>query len=243
MSQHRFEDLSASLHFVNNEDQVRDKEEPTYHPLFKLGVLVNVIASWKAAVHPCKHASINESMILFHGRVGFRQNIKLKHHCYGVKAFALCDASTSYCIKYDIYTGCYYDYDQNVGQGCSVVLKLASGMPAGTIFYTDSFYTSPTLKLMQLRMGIVGTALKNRRGMPDVLKAPPRPNAKFMFKDHILAVSFKDHYDVRMLSTVHGTGTYERRTRAAVNSAWDSVCSIQMIMKIFGETIGDCRKT
>lgn len=92
-------------------------------------------------------------------------------------------------------------------------------MPEGTIHYTDSFYTSPTLalQLMQINIGIVGTVQKNRIGMPNALKPRPTPAAKFVFKDPILAVSFKDRNDVRMLSTVHGTHMQERETRASAN--------------------------
>ena len=222
MKQHRFEDLTACLHFADNEaQQPRDRQDPQYNPLYKIQPLIDiVIANWRSAVQPAKHASIDESMIPFRGRVGIRQYIKSKHHRYGVKAFALCDATTCYCIKYDLYTGGYFHYNRDLGQGCSVVLKLARGLPEGTIFYTDSFYTSPTLatQLMQMKMGLVGTVQKNRRGMPDALKAGPTQDAKFVFKDPIIAVSFKDRNDVRMLSTVHhGAETEEHETRANRN--------------------------
>ena len=213
---HRFQALSSCLHFVNNNDQVRN-DHPNYNALFKVQpVLDRVVASWEAAVKTAKHLSLDESMTPFRGRVHFRQYIKSKHHRYGVKAFAVCDSKTAYCLKYDIYTGGAYQYDRVLGQGCSVVLKLAESMPEGSIFYTDSFYTSPTLAqtLFEKKMGLVGTVQRNRQGMPDALKNDPTREPKFVFKDPILGVSFKDRKDVRMLSTVHGTGLFERETRA-----------------------------
>ena len=162
MSLRRFEMLTSCLHFANNEDLL-DRADPNYNPLFKIQPLLDVVLDqWLNSVEPGQHLAIDESMVPFRGRVGFRQYIKSKHHRYGMKAFALCDSATCYCIKYDIYTGGHYRYDRSLGQGCSVVLKLASGMPEGTIFYTDSFYTSPTLaqKFMQIKMGLDGTVQK-----------------------------------------------------------------------------------
>ncbi len=217
MSKFRFQQLASYLHFANNEDQVRDREDPRYDPLFKLRPLIDrVVPSWRAAIRPARHLSIDESMIPFRGKIFFRQYIKSKHHRYGVKGFALCDSATCYCIDYDIYTGRFYDYDQLLGQGCSVVLKLVRTMPAGSILYTDNFYTSPILasKLMQLNIGLVGTVKPNRQGMPDALRVQPTREPNFVFCDPILATSFKDRNNVRMLSTVHSTELRETTTRA-----------------------------
>ncbi len=217
MSKFRFQQLASYLHFANNEDQVRDCNDPRYDPLFKLRPLIDrVVPSWRAAIRPARHLSIDESMIPFRGKIFFRQYIKSKHHRYGVKGFALCDSATCYCIDYDIYTGRFYDYDRFLGQGCSVVLKLVRTLPAGSILYTDSFYTSPVLarELMQLNIGLVGTVKPNQQGMPDALRALPTREAKFVFCDPILATSFKDRNNVRMLSTVHSTEMREIRTQA-----------------------------
>ena len=215
----RFRELTSCLHFVNNDDRI-EKGDPGYNPLFKIqSVLDMVVTSWEMAVDAAKYLSLDESMTPFRGRVIFRQYNKSKHHRYGVKVFALCDAATSYCLKYDIYTGGAYQYDRVIGQGCSVVLKLAENLPEGSIFYTDSFYTSPILaqKLYQKKMGLVGTVQRNRSGMPDALKEGPTRESTYVFKDPILAVSFKDRKDVRMLSTVHGSDLHARVTRASAS--------------------------
>jgi hypothetical protein len=66
MSKRRFELLTSCLHFVNNEDQVRDRDDPAYNPLFKIQpVIDNVVENWKAAIDPGMHVSIDESMIPF----------------------------------------------------------------------------------------------------------------------------------------------------------------------------------
>lgn len=229
MSCRRFETLTMCLHFVNNDDKL-DRKDVNYNPLFKIQPLFDVVVeNWANAVDPGKHNSADESMTPFTGRVSFRQYIKSKHHRYGVKAFALCDAMTSYCIKYDIYTGGYYHYNRELGQGCSVIQKLVRDMPKGTILYTDSFYTSPILatKLMQMGVGLCGTVGKKRKGMPEHLKGKPTREAKFVFKDPILAVSFKDRNDVRMLSTVHGTNMYERETRASAKDRRNNLADEQ----------------
>ena len=217
MSLFRYEQLASYLHFANNVNQVRDRDDDRYDPLFKLRPLIDrVVPSWRAAIRPAQHLAIDESMIPFRGKIFFRQYIKSKHHRYGVKGFALCDSATCYCIDYDIYTGRFYDYDRTLGQGCSVVLKLVSNMPFGSKLYTDNFYTSPILakELWQLNIGLIGTVRPNRQGMPDALRAQPVREPKFVFSDPILATSFQDRNAVRMLSTVHSTEMRETRSRA-----------------------------
>ena len=115
MSKRRFEILSACLHFVDNEEQVHDTNSDQYNPLFKIQPLIDIVAeNWRTAVKTGPFVSLDESMVPFRGRFQGRQYIKSKHHRYGVKGFALCDAQTCYCIKYDIYTGRFYDYDRDL---------------------------------------------------------------------------------------------------------------------------------
>ncbi|KAJ8926259.1 hypothetical protein NQ314_021380 [Rhamnusium bicolor] len=49
--------------------------------------------------------SIDESLVLFKGRLAFRQYIPSKRHRFGIKLFMLCDSKTRVCLDFIIYTG------------------------------------------------------------------------------------------------------------------------------------------
>ena len=215
MPRNRFQLLCTFLHFVDNNDRL-DREDPNYDPLFKIRPVLDVILpAWDRTMTPGKNLSIDESMVGFRGRIFFRQYIKSKHHRFGMKAFVLACGNTSYTFRWDLYTGGMYEYDHEVGQGHSVVRKLTEGLRPGHVLYLDNFYTAPGLckELYSNGIGVCGTVLQHRRGMPHKLQdgnlklvqeAPP----VFMYKSPILACAFLDRKTVRMLSTVHSQETF-----------------------------------
>lgn len=55
-----------------------------------------ILESFKKCVYPFQKVVIDESLILFKGRLAFKQYIPSKHHCFGMKVFVLCDCETGY---------------------------------------------------------------------------------------------------------------------------------------------------
>ena len=72
---------------------------------------------------PDKSLSIDESMILWRGRLVFRQYIKNKKHKYGIKFFELCE-SNGMILRASIYTGTPYPDPHFLGQTVAIVLYL-----------------------------------------------------------------------------------------------------------------------
>ena len=84
MTRERFELLLKCLHFCNNEENNTEK-------LFKVEKIINLaIKQFRWALTPGKDVVIDETMIPWRGRLGFRQYIPGKAHKYGVKLCKLC---------------------------------------------------------------------------------------------------------------------------------------------------------
>jgi len=139
MPRNRFEILLQFWHFANNADAVKDDR------LHKLrGVCDALISRFQAVCEPGRELSIDEAMVLFRGRLLFRQYLPGKRHKYGVKLYMLSKPSgyTSnflvYCGKSDVVSG------MSVTE--SVVMKLMeSRLDLGHELYIDNYYTSVPL--------------------------------------------------------------------------------------------------
>ena len=64
---------------------------------------------------PFQDLVIDESMVLFKGRLIFKQYIRTKGHRFGTKLFVLCDCETGYVLDYIVSTGSQTKYR---GAGC-----------------------------------------------------------------------------------------------------------------------------
>jgi hypothetical protein len=54
--------------------------------------------------NPSEHLSIDEVVVLFKGKVAFKQYIPKKYKCYGIKIYNLCDR-TGYTYDMEVYLG------------------------------------------------------------------------------------------------------------------------------------------
>ncbi|KAJ8356719.1 hypothetical protein SKAU_G00195130 [Synaphobranchus kaupii] len=83
-SQDRFLNLLRCLHFVNA------AHADTRDPLNKIRNVFNALTSaFKRSFIPYKDLCVDESLMLWKGRLGFRQYIPSKHHRFGIKFFVL----------------------------------------------------------------------------------------------------------------------------------------------------------
>lgn len=67
-------------------------------------ILDKVLENIKNAVYPGQHLSIDESMILWRGRLAFRQYISNKRHKYGIKLYEL-TTHDGFVLNIIVYTG------------------------------------------------------------------------------------------------------------------------------------------
>jgi len=54
---------------------------------------------------PYENVTVDEQLVPFRGRCSFTQYMKSKPAKYGLKLWVLCDASTSYALNLQVYTG------------------------------------------------------------------------------------------------------------------------------------------
>ena len=93
---------------------------------------------------------IDESLILFKGKLVFKQYIFSKRHRFGIKLFVFCDCATGIILDVIVYSGMDVDISKDDALGlCGAVVKkfMASYLNKGHILYTDNWYTSPSLSM------------------------------------------------------------------------------------------------
>ncbi|KAJ8369760.1 hypothetical protein SKAU_G00097880 [Synaphobranchus kaupii] len=202
-SQDRFLNLLRCLHFVN------PAHADTRDPLNKIRNVFNALTSaFKRSFIPYKDLCVDESLMLWKGRLGFRQYIPSKRHRFGIKFFVLCDVVTGYVQDMVIYTGATTSIESVEGLGVSgsvVMTLLAPHLGKGHVLYVDNWYSSPTLfqHLLHQGTGACGTVRLNRRGMPTFPKKMKRGEVTFRENGTQLAVKWQDKRDVNFLTTVH----------------------------------------
>ena len=202
MQRDRFELILKFWHFSNNEENHDAGDR-----LSKLRTICDkLIANFQDAYTMEPDVSIDESMVLWRGRLKFRQFIPGKRHKYGVKLYLLCEA-TGYIYNMIVCCG-KLDPISGFGHSETVVLKLMEPiLDRGHTIYTDNFYTSVTLaeQLMTRNTNLCGTLRKNRKYLPsEVVSAKlKRGEAISRQSNQIVVTKWHDKRDVLMLSTIH----------------------------------------
>ncbi|XP_065845593.1 piggyBac transposable element-derived protein 4-like [Oscarella lobularis] len=79
---------------------------PRYDKLQKVRPLVNLFeAAFKSEYNCKREITIDEAMIPYKGRIGYKQYMKDKPTKWGIKVFILAESSPGYIYKFEIYTG------------------------------------------------------------------------------------------------------------------------------------------
>lgn len=191
------------LHFTNNrnenkQDRVR-KIRSVYDELRK---------KFKNVFVPFQKLVIDESLVLFKGRLAFKQYIPSKRHRFGIKLFVLCDCETGVIMDFITYTGKTTEIPQNDPCGVSGAVVKTLMQPylgKGHTLYTDNWYSSPRLCkfLTANNTNFVGTVRQNRKDMPKLYKGLKRNEIHLQQCDDILSVQWRDKREVNFLTTIH----------------------------------------
>lgn len=222
MSRNRFELMHRMLHFCDNETQVPGDR------LYKIRqVLKELKISFKQYMCPYQNICIDESLLLFKGRLLFRQFIRTKASRFGIKIFVMADCKTGFVLDVIIYTGKQTEIEKNNYIGISgnvVVTMLGPYLELGHTLYIDNWYSSPTLfkYLYDHRTNACGTVRRNRIGMPKFTKKLKKGETDTFHTDEIMALAWKDKKDVTMLSTIHNntfkpTGKVDYKTKIPIS--------------------------
>lgn len=211
MSRIRFEQLFRCLHLTNNAYQIPFGQSG-YDRLYKVRKLLDlVVPLFQSEYEMHQQCTVDEAMIPFKGRLGFKQYLKDKPTKWGIKVFVLADATNGYVKNLQIYTGRSMEYSRGeIGLCTKVVLDLLFGLEnSGLHLYTDNYYTSPDLYLTLYNNGInaCGTARVNRRSFPKELttKATKDNRGHYDYKSNgpLLACTWVDKRSIYFLSAMH----------------------------------------
>lgn len=220
MKRNRFYLILRFLHFNDNTALNLNHDNPDR--LHKIRPLINLFRERCYAVYsPGQNLSIDESLVLFKGRLKFRQYIKTKRARFGVKFYELC-TSDGITLDFLIYCGKgMFHEDDPYQEMCATERIPAVLMDAflgiGHILFTDNWYTSPTLAKFFLGNSthLVGTVRSNRINFPTELNDInlEKGKAAFMMQevDPMVVVKYRATKDkankrpkiVHVLSTFH----------------------------------------
>lgn len=213
MPKSRYLMISKMLHFSDNTVHSRDvlcKIRPIYSYMKK---------KFSEVFYPFKNVVIDESFILFKGRLACKQYIPGKRHRIGMKIFVLCDCETGFVMDFMIYTGGSREVTarHHLGMAGAVVQKMMEPYyDKGHCLFVGDWYSSPQLFyfLYSKKVGACGTVRSNMKYFPKFGHAP-RGECSTLHANNILSMKWHDTRDVHMLTTIHegkliDTGKKER---------------------------------
>lgn len=201
MSRNRFQSIHSMLHF-NDSTNFIPRGNPNHDPLFKIRPILSILGNcFSSSATPGQHLSIDEAMCGFRGRLSFKVYNRNKPTKWGMKLYEVCDSSTGYVVRVEVFSG-------HAGNTSELVLRLLSGLlNRNHIVYMDRYYNSLTLtdELLRKNTQVVGTIQSNRRGLPPPLKAAKLKRGEVISfrKGRILCLKWRDKRDVLMISTIH----------------------------------------
>ena len=201
----RYLSILRYLHFTDNDTEEGSKLRKKF----------------QAAMIPWENLCVDESLMLWKGRLSFKQYIPTKRRRFGVKLFMLCDCNTKFVLNLVVYTGAETEIDNHldVGLSGSVVLSLIkSHLEKNHTLFLNNWFSSPLLfeRLLVQKTKACGTVRKNRSGMPS-FETLAKGQQAFQITGELLVLKWMDKREVYMLTTLHKpvmveTEKYDRDT-------------------------------
>lgn len=167
--------------------------------------------------------AVDESLLLWKGRLGFKQYIPLKRSRFGIKMFKVCDR-TGYTYRFKVYQGKEDPITQMTNDLPEdavtlsmtervVVWLLQNMMEKGHAVYADNFYSSVKLNQYLLKKGTLhcGTVRKNR--VPKCVQELEVEDRRFDSLHHNGTHLFKfmDSKETYIISSFHDTSSRRKR--------------------------------
>ena len=207
----RFQQIYRYLHLADSTAQV-PYGQPGYDPLFKVRKFPDqVTPKLESEYNPHENMSVDEAMIPFKGRLGFKQYMEDKPTKWGIKVFVLSDSTNGYVYRLQVYTGKNSDLSTSeMGLSSKVVTELVRGLEGSSPkLYMDNYYTNSRLflNLYDKSVGACGTARTNRKYYPKDLivrsSSVERGYYDYRCSPPLLACVWKDKRIINFLSTMH----------------------------------------
>ena len=218
MPRDRYILLLKFWHFNDNRD-MPPANEPGRDRLFKIRPLLDhLFELFQAVMEPGRDIAIDESLMLWKGRLVFKQYIPLKRARFGIKSFLLCDSS-GYTYRFRVYAGRDKNtvaLDDNLPaaaatlgrSGKEVFHLMLPLLNKGYRLFVDNWYASADLfdLLHQHKTSCCGTLRANRT--PPCLRQikVAKGDTESRSSANLLCQKFVDKRDVYMLTTCHQAG-------------------------------------
>lgn len=209
MSRNRFLLIMRCLHFTS-EDESED-------PMFKVRSIIDYFNNkMTECYYPAAQLSLDESMVLWRGRLSFRQFIKNKRHKYGIKLYMLTEPD-GLILKFRVYAGAKDTQVTGKGHAEKVVMELLQGkLNSGHELYMDNYYNSFGLAktLLDHNTYCTGTLRKDLKENPqEIMKKNLKKGEHCsMFRDGVHVGAWKDKRIVTYITT-----QYENRMVPVAN--------------------------
>uniref|UniRef100_A0A1B6LW93 PiggyBac transposable element-derived protein domain-containing protein n=1 Tax=Graphocephala atropunctata TaxID=36148 RepID=A0A1B6LW93_9HEMI len=199
MSRDRFLAILRCLNFENHPDKNNRSSKVQFLIDYFNNKMTNIY-------YPQQNLCIDEGMVLWRGRLYFRQYIKGKRHKYGIKLYSLCDPH-GLILKFFMYCGVMDDYGGK-GHAANVVLNLMQGkLNCGHSLYMDNFYNSFSLASQLLRRNTycTGTLRLDRKYISKQVKSAKLKKGETIGKyaESVMVGKWRDKRIVSYISTEH----------------------------------------
>lgn len=158
----------------------------------------------KSIFYPQKKLCIDEAMVLWRGRLQFRQYIKGKRHKYGIKLYSLCDPH-GLILKFFMYCGVLDDMGAKSHAGNVVMKLMEDKLNCGHSLYMDNYYNSFSLAALLLRKGTycTGTLRLDRKYISPELKSAKLKKGETIarYAEGVVVGKWRDKRVVSYIST------------------------------------------
>lgn len=187
-------------------------------PLYKIRDVIDYFnEKMNTCYYPGNELSLDESMVLWRGRLRFEQYIKKKRHKYGIKLYMLTEPD-GLILKFRVYAESQ-DHDvAGKGHAEKVVMQLMEEkLQNGHCLYMDNYYNSFHLakRLLDTKTYCTGTLRKDLKENPkDVVQKTLKKGENISrFREGVHIGKWKDKRPVMYI--VHTTQYEDKRTPVA----------------------------
>lgn len=210
MSRTRFNFLINCLRFDDKSTRTERLAVTKFAPISKIWELF--LENCRVNYKPGSYLTIDEQLVAFRGRCGFRMYIPSKPDRYGIKLVLICDNSTKYMVDGRPYLG-KGTAPNDMPCADFFVQELTKSIKGSNRNVTlDNWFTSINLvsKLLKEKITVIGTIKKNKRELPaeftDIKYLNRKPGTSlFLYSDSMTLVSYKPKINklVTLVSSAH----------------------------------------
>ena len=217
MSRNRYFQILRFLRFSHPDDVVKGNPMSRIDPFFAM-VREKFMMHYSAG----ENFAVDESLILYKGRIHFRQYIKTKRARFGIKLFALCPSASiarGYTWNFCLYTPSLYQVlaeDPELRQLSKSeripVYLMKSLLNQGRHVVLDNWYSSLNLTQYLLSKNTLTTGtIRPNRGVPQIMTSQRLQASQAVFgrNDDILIVKYNDRKLVHLITSKYEAGYVE----------------------------------